>query len=344
MEEEAAFALGCKIAVIIITNGKIRKEGLLSDKYHIDLSKGEFEAVTDLINAINEIREKTSSTDKNSKVKWSDDTVVTIPVDLQNAKDVTRLRETFNLISSDWLVTYVGDLQMEKMKVFLANLRDKGNRRISSGHSYWGIGPALRWQAACTDPLYHMKRNIDNFPKTITSFKKHIEGKNFDYVSIGVGEGAKDVSVLSTWLLDSAHQEDFTYFPVDISIDMLRFAIDSVQATSKVLPHQRVAIQRDFEDPQGLKDIVKIAHLVGNGKPILYGFIGNTISNLDNPTGILTKILEIMEPEDLLLFEAQIVDRKIHSKEEIEKLSKWNIRVLNFVILLKALSSKILTY
>ena len=49
----------------------------------------------------------------------------------------------------------------------------------------------------------------------------------FNYVSFGVGEGRKDGYVINTFF--SGHEEDCTYFPVDMSIEMLRLAMLHIQ-------------------------------------------------------------------------------------------------------------------
>jgi hypothetical protein len=95
---------------------------------------------------------------------------------------------------------------------------------------------------------------------------------------------------------------------------MLRIAIDNVQGRFSDLYRNRIAIQGDFEDQNRLKDIVHFVDCVGGNKPILYGFIGNTISNIAKPRDFLTQISRIMRCEDMLLFEAQVVDRSKSSE------------------------------
>jgi hypothetical protein len=169
---------------------------------------------------------------------------VEIPMHLGSPRgELTSLRDILTDVSSDWIVTYMGDIYLRKLQNVFSSLQH--HKRIESGYAYWGIGPALRWREACYDALYHMRSNIQRFPATIVNFRGYFKEKEFNYVSLGVGEGSKDMSVISNFF--SGHEEDFTYFPVDMSLEMLRFAIEHVQ---QFMPRyqKRIAIQRDFEN------------------------------------------------------------------------------------------------
>ncbi len=61
VEAEAHFAHGLGIPIIVISDGNVPIKGLLSDHRGIQLSKGEFEAASDLVAAINEIKLKSPS-------------------------------------------------------------------------------------------------------------------------------------------------------------------------------------------------------------------------------------------------------------------------------------------
>ena len=125
-----------------------------------------------------------------------------------------------------------------------------------------------------------MERNIRDFPRTIERFRAYFEKGEFNYVSFGVGEGRKDGYVINTFF--SGHEEDCTYFPVDMSIEMLILAMLHIQDRYDTKYKNRIEIQRDFEDIQDLQDILRLVRHVGGDKPILYGFLGNTISNIEN--------------------------------------------------------------
>ncbi|MGH8072427.1 MAG: L-histidine N(alpha)-methyltransferase [Candidatus Entotheonellia bacterium] len=226
-------------------------------------------------------------------------------------RELTSFGNVLKDVWRKWIVTCVGDIHVEKFKSLFTSIQD--HRSIESVYAYWGIGPALKWKEACENKLYHMANNIERFPDSIEKYREYFKEGEFNYVSLGAGEGSKDIHVILKFF--PGHEEDCTYFPVDSSLEMLRIAIDNVQGRFTDLYRNRIAIQGDFEDQNRLRDIVHFVDCVGGNKPILYGFIGNTISNIVKPKDFLTQISQIMRTNDLLLFEAQIVDRRIFPKE-----------------------------
>jgi hypothetical protein len=212
-------------------------------------------------------------------------------------------------ISDNWMLTYVGEDQLLKLNEFVNALRnDNDTRKIQSCYSYWGVSPTQMWTIACSDPTYHMRQNLLQFPHNARQLAHHVDREQYNFVSLGVGEGSKDSSIISDFFNRDGSlrpRDDFLYLPVDMSLDMLRVAIGNIQ---KLPSHRRIAIQRDIETEDGMREIAYIANVLGENKPILYGFIGNTIANVDKPKQVLRNIVQVMKPEDLLLFEAQIID------------------------------------
>lgn len=224
--------------------------------------------------------------------------------------------------SRNWVLTYVGENQLKKLGDLVDDLTDPRERRIQSGYSYWGVGPVQMWNQACNDHTYHMRDNLLRFPEIAKKLAHLVDKERYNFVSLGVGDGSKDRSIISNFFNrngSSQTREDFVYIPVDISLDMLRVAIENIQSTNQLPLHRRIAIQRDIETRDGMVEIACIAKKLGAQQPILYGFIGNTIANFENPEHVLNNIVEVMETDDLLLFEAQIVDETALSAELLEK-------------------------
>lgn len=211
-------------------------------------------------------------------------------------------------ISNNWLLTYVGENALYKLNDFIIDLKNRENRRIQSGYSYWGVGPTRMWNNACSDPAYHMLNNIQRFPQYARKLTHLIDKERYNFVSLGVGEGSKDKDIISDFFKEDGRnrpRENFLYVPVDMSREMLRVAIGAIQE----LPvHRRIAIQRDIETQDGMTEIAQIAQIFGQKQPIMYGFIGNTIANVENPKQVLDNIVRVMRTDDLLLFEVQIID------------------------------------
>ena len=213
-------------------------------------------------------------------------------------------------LSRNWLLTYIGEDQLLKLGALVNDLINKGERRIQSGYSYWGVGPVQMWDSACNDRTYHMHKNISEFPHYAKQLAHLVDKERYNFVSLGVGEGRKDRSILSDFFNRNGSaqtREDFLYIPVDMSLDMLRIAVEKIQETNPLPLHSCVAIQRDIETLKGMQEIAYIAQSLGSQKPILYGFIGNTIANVESPKQVLDNIVNVMRADDLLLFEAQII-------------------------------------
>ncbi|HBL09837.1 MAG TPA: XRE family transcriptional regulator [Cyanobacteria bacterium UBA11162] len=235
------------------------------------------------------------------------------PVESNDLKQFSEKISNLNL-SKNWLLTYIGEDQLLKLGALEDDLKNKGDRRIQSGYSYWGVGPVQMWNWACTDRTYHMRKNILEFPHYARQLAQYVDKERYNFVSLGVGEGSKDRSILSDFFNKYGSIEtenDFLYIPVDMSLDMLRVAVETIQETNPLPLHRCIAIQRDFESFQGMQEIAYIAQSLGSQKPILYGFIGNTIANVENPKQVLGNIVNVMRTEDLLIFEAQIVNASV---------------------------------
>jgi uncharacterized SAM-dependent methyltransferase len=228
----------------------------------------------------------------------------------------TRLRDILpSNIPNRWLLTYVGEKSTQILNTLVEDLRNRQNKRIRSVHSYWGVAPTHMWTIACSDPRYHMRDNIRRFPEYASELA-HLVGQRYNFVSLGVGEGSKDSNIISAFFMRENNQlrEDFLYIPVDMSREMLREAVDAIQA----LPlNNRIAIQRDIEAIDGLQEIALIAQGFGQQVPILYGFVGNTIANVEYPQSVLENIYQVMRADDLLLLEAQIFsDKKLDNDHD----------------------------
>lgn len=250
------------------------------------------------------------------QLEWRDfqklrDLVQTLPINPSTSViEWTALLRTIAQMNSsaNWLVAYAGENQMDQFKMLTADLSNETDRRVQSRYSYWGLGPAYMWHVACHDLTYHMKENLERFPSFAQplSSSQHFDRTQYNFVSLGAGEGTKDKDVIENFFNEEGcnrPRKDFLYIAVDMSLDLLRLAIDKIR-----LPlHSCIAIQRDIETPKGIEEVAFISKLLGQEKPILYGFIGNTISNVQKPHDVMRNIAGVMRDEDLLLFEAQII-------------------------------------
>src|SRR5215469_278120 len=112
------------------------------------------------------------------------------------------IENAMSKVGLGWTLCLVGEDQSKKLATLTNNLRGKvsttgDGKKISSGFSYWGIGPTLAWMLACNDPFYMvMKESIETFPDRFVQILRHIQ-ENYHYVSLGVGTGQKDREILT---------------------------------------------------------------------------------------------------------------------------------------------------
>jgi hypothetical protein len=221
--------------------------------------------------------------------------------------------------TENWMLTYVGEHPLKKLGELCSNLGEPGNRRIPSGYSYWGLAPAHTWNYACNDPTSHMSKNIRKFTQYAKPLFQFIDKQRFNYVSLGVGEGSKDGNIIADFFEQNGNHPastNFLYFPVDLSLEMLGLAAEEIRHLS---PTRRIAIQRDLETCGSMAEIAAIAKTFGQQQPILYGFLGNTLANVEHPETVLTNMAAVMAAEDLFLLEVRIIDP---STLEIQSLPK----------------------
>jgi hypothetical protein len=164
------------------------------------------------------------------------------------------------------------------------------------------------WANACNDPAYHMLNNIQEFPNYTKELTSLVDNAIYHvFVSLGVGEGSKDSSIIRDFFCkeENRTRPDFMYIPVDMSREMLKVAVDRLRLDHPIA--NRTAIQRNIEAIDGMQEIALIAQTLGKQKSILYGFIGNTIANVEDPENVFRNIIQVMRTDDLLIFEAQII-------------------------------------
>jgi len=210
-------------------------------------------------------------------------------------------------VGSDWMLCFVGDDQFSQLGRLIMDLSNKPSatgdgKKIDSGFSYWGAGPTLAWQTACSDPTYLlMKEGIDSFSRRWDEVKGELlQGPRFHYASLGVGTGDKDVHILN----DLAKLEGtFCYFPVDMSAEMLRIGVKKSTFGLKGAGLQTYPVQIDFSD-RGHLDRLKllIVRTVGDA-PVLFSILGNTIGNFLDDTEIFENLARLLRPQDRLLLE-----------------------------------------
>ena len=228
---------------------------------------------------------------------------------------ISKLLEEESIDGADvgWTLCFIGESQQTKLAELVQEVKggfsETGDgKRIVSGFSYWGIGPTISWAKTCSDPFYPvMTGSIRSFRSRWREvYKSNIAKKNFHYVSLGVGTGEKDKSIIANLLVDNS---EMIFFPVDMSSTMLRMAIQQTTQLEDLKGNQIFPIQLDFSDSKRIKDLRNLLDKLIPDSPILFSLLGNTLANFQYDEKLLRLISSLLREDDLLLVEVASTKR-----------------------------------
>ncbi|WP_329005850.1 L-histidine N(alpha)-methyltransferase [Kribbella sp. NBC_00709] len=205
-----------------------------------------------------------------------------------------------------WSLLLVGEDQTDKLATLTGDLRGPvsttgDGKQITSGFSYWGIGPTIAWANATNDPFYLvMKAGAESFLRHWRKVRPHVENGGFHLVSLGVGTGVKDRTILSDM---RRHNRDMYYIPVDMSSEMLRMGTLEPVRGARFPVSQVLPVQLDFSIADNMDELAQmLARLVGKD-PILFTLTGNTLANFESDEELLSTLTRVLRPQDRLLLE-----------------------------------------
>jgi uncharacterized SAM-dependent methyltransferase len=205
-----------------------------------------------------------------------------------------------------WSLLLVGEDQTDKLATLTGDLRgpfsDSGDgKQVTSGFSYWGIGPTIAWAHACSDPFYLvMKNGTDAFGKHWRTIRPHVEGAGFHFVSLGIGTGLKDRIILDD--LRRA-KEDLFYIPVDMSSEMLRMGVQELTRSTRLPMSQVLPVQIDFSLADNVDELRQMMTRLVGDDAILYTLTGNTLANFERDAEQLSILAPVLRDQDRLLLE-----------------------------------------
>lgn len=225
-----------------------------------------------------------------------------------------------------WSLVLVGEDQSSKLAALTGDLRGRPSqtgdgKQITSGYSYWGIGPTIAWAHACADPFYVvMKQSLDSFTRRWGRVRSKV-GQGFHYVSLGVGTGHKDRLIVEHLL---GHNPDMFYLPVDMSSEMLRLGTQESTRGLRIPGHQVVPVQLDISLGENLAELSELLHRVVGEEPVLYSLLGNTVANFDHDSELLAGLTGLLRPQDRFLLEVATTDRLSDelAQEAVEEYSR----------------------
>jgi uncharacterized SAM-dependent methyltransferase len=211
-----------------------------------------------------------------------------------------------------WSLLLVGEDQTDKLATLTGDLRGPfsktgDGKQITSGFSYWGIGPTIAWANATNDPFYLvMKAGTESFLRHWRKVKPHVAKGGFHLVSLGIGTGVKDRTILEDM---RRNNPDMYYVPVDMSSEMLRMGTLEPVRGARFPMTQVLPVQLDFSIADNMVELSQLlARLIGD-EPLLYTLTGNTLANFDNDQDLLELITEVLRPQDRLLLEVASTTR-----------------------------------
>ncbi|TDW70195.1 L-histidine N(alpha)-methyltransferase [Kribbella pratensis] len=231
------------------------------------------------------------------------------------AEPVPVIRKLEHALADDdfaWSLLLVGEDQTDKLATLTGDLRGPvsttgDGKQITSGFSYWGIGPTIAWANATNDPFYLvMKAGAESFLRHWRKVRPHVENGGFHLVSLGVGTGVKDRTILSDMLRNN---RDMYYIPVDMSSEMLRMGTLEPVRGARFPVSQVLPVQLDFSIADNMDELAQmLARLVGDD-PILFTLTGNTLANFESDEELLSILTGVLRPQDRLLLEVASTTR-----------------------------------
>jgi hypothetical protein len=212
---------------------------------------------------------------------------------MRHAVDDVRLFDTY----VDAAVS-LEDVRPDRAEI-LSHARDE--TLIPSRYLYENEVGANYWLDLCNDPHYTDFRNSLSFWSDIAAvFAGAIEsetGHEFDFVSLGPGDGQKDAELIRAWTRDG--ESDVIYYPYDIS---LRMITRTVQEIRKIQGPIRVkAALADFDNLSQLKAICS-----ARDTPNVISLLGNSLGNGSNELSFIRGLRAAMNSDDFLLLEVRL--------------------------------------
>ncbi|MDB4955790.1 MAG: hypothetical protein JWO36_3359 [Myxococcales bacterium] len=177
-------------------------------------------------------------------------------------------------------------------------------------HHYIGPSCAERWVALTRDESYR-PGSLDSLLEFVRTqvadvlCKRWRHGRAVSLISLGSGDGIIDARILNslqTAMATRTGGEDSlnSYFPVDISWDLLQLASRSVAKREYPAAITTLPILAD------LSRLAAVTKLWRHSPDIeVYSFLGKTLGNFKNETLVILPIAQAMMKEDLLLLDAR---------------------------------------
>jgi hypothetical protein len=178
---------------------------------------------------------------------------------------------------------------------------------VPNRYLYSSDSGADNWIRLCGDPTYrHHRESVDFWASAAGRamaglIHQELGTSDFDYVSLGAGDGQKDASLVNYWLGSGS---DIFYYPYDISLPLVSRAIRTVRkkAGRKAKKHLHIkAVLADFNHLATISEVFK-----HRDTPNAVALLGNSLGNLEHDLQFLGDLLQEMSRKDLLILEVRL--------------------------------------
>ncbi len=187
-------------------------------------------------------------------------------------------------------------------------LDSAGNGTLVPGRYLYSSDPgAKNWIQLCRDPMYRHHSETANFWRSSAGreiagrVRQKIGSNDFDYVSLGPGNGQKDLDLITYWLGAGA---DLYYYPYDISLPLVSQAVRRVCEKTSRPAASRLHIKAVLADFSELATMREVFHHREN--PNVVALLGNSLGNLAQDRGFLHDLRSSMSPSDILVIEVRL--------------------------------------
>lgn len=195
------------------------------------------------------------------------------------------------------------------------------------------------WTRLCGDTAYkYFQRGLRFWGKKAPAFVakiKEVVGPEFDFVSLGPGDGRKDLELIRAWMNDD--ELDIIYYPYDVSLTMISHAVREIRNIGQ--PLRIRAVLADFEDLKHMHTV-----FAARDAPNVVSLLGNSLGNVPDELHFVRKLRALMSADDLLLLEVRLTGKNAEPAEvQARKAKQFYFGPLENYLALKLDESKLKT-
>lgn len=178
---------------------------------------------------------------------------------------------------------------------------------IPGRYLYSSDSGADNWVRLCRDPMYrHHQESVEYWAnaegrKMASLIKEKLGRDDFDYVSLGSGDGQKDADLVACWLESGS---DIFYYPYDISLPLVSRAIRAVRDKAPHETTHRLRIKAVLADFNHLRTVSEV--FTHRNSPNVVTLLGNSLGNLEHELRFLRDLRREMSVDDLLVLEVRL--------------------------------------